>query len=210
MSFLVVNHSKVERGYFVYAATGDPLPGSGGIYEAASAPVDDATAIIAMPNPGYRFNEWMGVLGKSGQSSAYLELMPGYPAASAGALFGVADPPDSTNPVVPTPPNPSVNGHGNPSDPSPLAGGLSAAWVGVIPYNSVFYTVQDEGGQIWILKSEDLLNGNGATWATVGGGCPVVPNYPYVGGTPWFDGDHTITIAAMTTGGYVGLCDFDL
>jgi hypothetical protein len=210
MGFPVINHSKVERGYFVYAATGDPLPGSGGIYEAAGPPVDDSTAILAVPNPGFMFTEWTGALGVSGQNSPSLQLKPGYPAANAGALFGIADPSDPTAPVAPTPPAPSVSGTGNPSDPSPLAGGLSAAWVGVITYNSAFYTVQVNSFQVFIYKSTDLLSGNGATWAEVGGGCPITPSLPYIGGTPWFDGDHTITVAAMTTGGHVQLCDFDL
>ena len=210
MGFPVINHSQVERGSFVYAATGLPLPGSGGIYEAASAPVDDATAIQAVPASGYMFSEWTGVLGKSGQWSPYLELMPGYPADSAGALFIPADPSDPTAPIAPTPPAPSVEGSGNPSAPSPLAGGLSAAWAGVISYNSVYYTVQVSNFQVYIYKSTELLSGGGTTWAAVGGGCPVTPNFPYIGGTPWFDGDHIITVAAMTTGGYIGLCDFVL
>ena len=210
MPFEIINHSRIERGYFVYAATGVALPGSGGIYEADTAPVDYATAILAVANPGYTFTEWTGVVNFTGQCAATLQLMPGYPAANAGALFQVADPSDPTAPVAPTPPDPSVGGTGNPSDPSPFAGGLSAAWVGVIDYNAAVYTVQINGFQVWIYKSTDLLSGNGATWAEVGGGCPITPNYPYIGGTPWFDGDHTITVAAMATAGYVGLCDFDL
>ena len=211
MGFPVINHSNPAWGYFVYYQSGLPLPGSGGIYEAATAPVDDATAILAVPNPGFQFTEWTGVLGESGQWSPYLKLMPGYPAANAGALFNVAEESsDPTAPVLPTPPAPSADGRGNPSDPPPLAGGLSAAWTGVIPYNSAFYTVQVQLFGVWIFKSTDLLSGSGATWTAVGGACPIVPNFPYIGGTPWFDGDHTITVAAMTTGGYIGLCDFDL
>ncbi len=210
MPFEVINHSAIERGYFVYAATGLPLPGSGGIYEAASAPIDDSTAIIAVPNPGFIFTEWTGVLSVSGQWSPYLKLMTGYPALNAGALFGIADPLDPTAPVVPTPPSTSFGGGVDPGNSPPLPGGLSAAWTGVIAYASNYYTVQIEGGQVWVLKSTDLLSGNGANWDTVGGGCPVVPTYPYIGGAPWFDGDHTITVAALTGTALVQLCDFDL
>jgi hypothetical protein len=212
MGFPVRNASLPERGYFVYAASGDPLPGPDGfgVYTAAATPVDDATAIIAVPNAGYRFNEWGGVVSMSGQSSPYLKLMPGYPGLGAYALFGTQVPPGSGNPVEPTPPAPSVETTGNPADPSPLAGGLSAAWVGVITYDSAFYVVQVISGRVNIYKSTDLLDGNGATWAVAGGECPIVPSFPYVGGTPWFDGDQTITVAAMTSGGHVGLCDYDL
>jgi hypothetical protein len=210
MSFRVVNLSEDARGYFVYAATGERLPGSGGVYTAANTPVDDATAIRAVPNDGFMFSEWCGVVNFTGQWAPWLQLMPGYPADSAGALFIPAYPSDPTAPIAPTPPAPSVDSAMDPGNAPPLAGGLSAAWVGVIPYNSAYYTVQIAGGQVWIFKSTDLFSGDGATWATVGGGCPVVPEYPYIGGTPWFDGDHTITVAAMTTSGQVQLCDFDL
>ena len=92
-----------------------------------------------------------------------------------------------------------------------LAGGLSAAWVGIISYNNAFYVVQQtHGGQVFIAKTSDLTAGYGATWAAVGGDCPITATPPYTGGTPWFDGDHTITVAAIAAAGYVALCDFDL
>jgi hypothetical protein len=79
MSFSVINHSRPERGYFVYAKSGLPLPGFGGFYSAASAPVNDDTAIRAVANPGYMFTEWMGVVNFTGQWSPWLQLMNGYP-----------------------------------------------------------------------------------------------------------------------------------
>ena len=49
MGFPVRNASDPETGYFVYAVSGDPLPGSDGVYEACQrTPVDDATAIMAV------------------------------------------------------------------------------------------------------------------------------------------------------------------
>ena len=92
-----------------------------------------------------------------------------------------------------------------------MAGGLSAAFAGIISYNSAFYAVENShGGTVYIYKTTDLTAGYGATWATVGGACPVSFSFPYLGGTPWFDGDHTITCAVMKDGTQVELCDFDL
>jgi hypothetical protein len=211
MSFPVRNNSLPNRGYFVYAMSGEPLPGpdSDGVYLAANAPVDDATAIMAVPNDGYMFAEWCGLLNMSGQCSPYLKLVPGYPASRAGALFIPSSPEDPTAPIAPTPPALSVDQNGQYGGLPALASGLSAALVGVISYNSVFYTVQATYG-VGVYKSTNLFDGAGATWTEVGGDCPVTFNYPYLGGTPWFDGDHTITVAAMTTGGHAKLCDFDL
>ena len=209
MGFPVINHSDAARGYFVYFKTGEPLPGSGGVYEAATAPVDEATAIVAVANPGFTFTEWMGVVNFTGQWAPYLQLMSGYPAASAGALFKEAVPPDSTEPVAPAPPAPSVKNNWIPNPPPPFAHALSGAWTGVITYNDSFYTLQVKFNQANLYVSTDLLSGNGATWAQVST-FPITQNAPYFGATPWFDGDHTITFAAMDAGGHVKLVDFDL
>ena len=108
--------------------------------------------------------------------------------------------------TAPAPTDQNYNGTG-----PTMAGGLSAAWTGIISYNSAFYLVQlANGTQVIVSKTTDLTAGYGATWAEVGGDCPITSSPPYIGGTPWFDGDHTITVAAMTTSSYVGLCDFDL
>lgn len=96
MGFPIVNHSKVERGYFMYAVSGALVPGSGGIYDAANAPLDYSTAILAVARPGFVFNEWMGVVNSSGDSSPWLQLNPSYPVPEdgAGALFGLGNPAD--------------------------------------------------------------------------------------------------------------------
>lgn len=212
MSFDIKDLSVAGSGYFVYAATGDPIPGPdpSGVYTAASAPIDDATAIQAVANTGYTFTEWAGVVNTSGQWSPYLKLMAGYAATSVGALFKPVNPGDPTAPVEPTPPETSLDQKNNTNPAPALAGGLSAAWTGVIGYtSSAFYTVQTTYN-VAIYKSTDLFSGTGATWTKVGGDCPAASDYPYIGGTPWFDGASTITVAAMTTGGHVQLCDFDL
>ena len=96
MGFKIVNHSETFRGYFVYVASGGLVPGSGGIYEASNAPLNYGTAVMAVARPGYVFNEWMGVVNSSGDSSPWLQLNPSYPVPEdgAGALFGLGNPAD--------------------------------------------------------------------------------------------------------------------
>ena len=90
MGFQIINHSKFERGYFVYVVDGSLVPGADGIYEAANAPLNYATAILAVARPGYVFNEWMGAPNLSGSDSPWLQLIPGIPVPEygVGALFG--------------------------------------------------------------------------------------------------------------------------
>ena len=63
---------------------------------------------------------------------------------------------------------------------------------------------------VWIFKSTDLLGGNGATWDTVGGECPVYAYYPR-----WVEHRGSMEtirsrLLSVTTAGGVKLCDFDL
>ena len=128
------------------------------------------------------------------------------------SIFGGSPPYGSVSigqgvPAPPPPPvlNPAPTDQANPAI---MAGGLSASWVGPIPYRGMLYAIQmDDSATVRIYQ----FNTDGTGWAVVGAPCPIVGNYGEGSATPWWDGDHTITLAAIDGGsGAPQLVDFDL
>ena len=109
----------------------------------------------------------------------------------------------------PGPPAPVLNpAPTDAANPAIMAGGLSASWVGPIQYNGRLYVIQmDDSATTRIYK----FNLDGTGWTESGVACPIVGNYGEGSATPWWDGDHTITLAVMDgSSGRPQLADFDL
>ena len=99
----------------------------------------------------------------------------------------------------------------DPANPSIIAGGLSASWVGPVSYGEFLYVVQQSSssssGAVYVYK----FTLGGDTFTAVGGACPITGSFDYNGATQSWDGDHTITIAAMDGSSQTPwLVDFDL
>ena len=99
----------------------------------------------------------------------------------------------------------------DPANPSIIVGGLSASWIGPVSYKEFLYVAQQSSrsayGAVYIYK----FTTDSDTFTVVGGVCPITGNYDYNGATQSWDGDHTITIAAMDGSSQTPwLVDFDL
>ena len=206
-----------SNGVLVSVVVNEHIFGDGTVYAYSSAgyaytvdgvayvPVGPFTeAPIDQPVTPDTYGQWW-LTARSKRRYVNVSIVGGSPPYGSVSIGQGVPPPPTPAPVL----NPAPTDQANPAI---MAAGLSASWVGPIPYKGLLYVIQvDDSYTVHIYK----FSVDGQNWAEIGGACPIVGGYSggsfYVGATPWWDGDHTITLAAMDVGTQApGLIDFDL
>ena len=189
---ILVNEPNYGRSYAGFGHTVN-----GVAYIPVGPFTDDPEAQPVTPDS---YGQWF-YKAHSKRNHIWAEIIGGTP-PYGGISFGLNLPnPNPPEPVQDPAPTDDVN-------PAVMAAGLSASWVGPIPYAGMLYVIQmDDSATVRIYQ----FNVDGTGWSVVGDPCPIIGNYNEGSATPWWDGDHTITLAAVDGGsGLPQLVDFDL